>query len=132
LVGRRGHPDRDGESEDDHHLDHVEEERHRQTLADLLEHGPTVGEGAAEIQPHDAAQPCPVLHGYGLVETVDLTERLLGFLDPLPCPFGRHDDVGGIARREMDHHEGDEGDPDEEGNGKNHPPEHVGQHGGLF
>ena len=94
--------------------------------ADLVEHGPSVGrEGSAEVQAHDAAQPVPVLHGQRLVETVLLAQELRA---PRRYP-GRAEvallQLGGLARGEVNHDEGDERDAEQKGQRQERAPQGV-------
>jgi len=107
----------------------VQQERDRQPLADLGEHGLAVGqERAAEVEMHHPRQPAPVLHGHRLVESEFLDQPLLDLRRGVRV-LGR-EEIERAAGGQADDEEGDEGDADEQGDGEEEPAEREQEHRG--
>ena len=130
LPGGRQDSQRHGECEHDDGLEQVQPQRDGHPLGDLLQHESSVrAVGPAEVQAHHAPEPAAELHVDGLVQAVELPQRLA--LGPGGPRLEVLLDDTGLPRRQLQHHEGEAQDAHQERNRDQQPPDEIAKHGDL-
>ena len=114
LAPGRDDADGHGDGQGEHQRNDVHGKGQGQPLADLVPDGPVVaGEGLAEVEADELAEPIHILHGQRPVEPIELFEPGPGFGRGQGIERGLH--VRGRARSQMDDGEADEGDAEKDG-----------------
>ena len=125
-VGRQ-EPDGDGDAQRQEKRRDVHGEGQGQPFADLVPDGPMVaGQGLAEVEPNEFAEPVHILDGQGPIESVEFLEPGAGFGRGQRVEGGLH--IRGRARSQMNDREADQRDTEEDaGDPKGFEGETFGQ-----